>query len=179
MTQPDLIKLLTARFYENFADEVSARVRDADAVGELYALVTADDLPRNVRHPVAFRGAYVLERLFFDAPELFEPCVESFLNRDFAVCTDPSSRRHFGKIMAHLLRDRMPEPDALARIADAAADWAVDPRSKVAVRIWAVEVLKCCRDRVAWVEESWGDIVEAQNNDATPGISNRMRKSWK
>lgn len=55
----------------------------------------------------------------------------------------------------------------------------VDPGAKVAVKIWAVEVLKHCRRRVGWVQEVWDDLVETMAHDATPGIEVRMRKSWK
>lgn len=55
----------------------------------------------------------------------------------------------------------------------------VSPEAKVAVKVWAVEVLKRCRERVGWVAESWDDIVETVALDATPGIESRMRKSWK
>lgn len=46
---------------------------------------------------------------------------------------------------------------------------AVDPGTKVAVRIWAVEVLKHCRERVGWVAEAWDDLVETMAHGATPG----------
>ncbi|MFQ7386522.1 MAG: hypothetical protein ACLRM8_01335 [Alistipes sp.] len=65
------------------------------------------------------------------------------------------------------------------RIAETAAQWAADPGTKVAVRIWAVEVLKHCRERVGWVAEAWDDLVETMAHGATPGIECRMRKSWK
>ena len=81
--------------------------------------------------------------------------------------------------MADLLGRYVPEPGALERIAEAAAEWAVDPGSKVAVKVWAVEVLCRCRDRVGWVAESWDDIVEAVAADATPGLACRLRKSWR
>ena len=51
--------------------------------------------------------------------------------------------------------------------------------AKVAVKIWAVEVLKHCRRRVGWVQEVWDDIVETMAHDATPGIEVRMRKNWR
>ena len=47
-----------------------------------------------------------------------------------------------------------------------------------AVRVWAVEVLKQCRERVEWVAGAWDDLVEAQARGATPGIVSRMRRSW-
>ena len=98
---------------------------------------------------------------------------------DFAACANASAQRHFGKIMADLLGRYAPESGDLERIAETAAGWAVSPEAKVAVKVWAVEVLKRCRERVGWVAESWDDIVEAVALDATPGIESRMRKSWK
>lgn len=80
---------------------------------------------------------------------------------------------------ADLLGRFTPQVRDLERIAEAAARWAVDPGAKVAVKIWAVEVLKHCRQRVGWVQEVWDDLVETMAHDATPGIEVRMRKSWK
>ena len=161
MTEADLIRLLSERFHGNFADETARRVRDAGAVDLLYAVATAPhpELPGPVRQKVLFRGAYVLERIYFDAPEAFMPRAESFCRVDFAACANASAQRHFGKIMADLLGRYAPESGDLERIAET--------------------VLKRCRERVGWVAESWDDIVEAVALDATPGIESRMRKSWK
>ena len=181
MTREALIKLLSERFYGNFADETARLVRDADAVGLLYEVATSPhpELPKPVVQKVLFRGAYVLERSYFTVPERFMPRAAVFCRRDFPACADPSARRHFGKIMADLLGRYEPDAGVLGRIAETAADWAVDPGTKVAVKVWAVEVLKHCRERVGWVAESWDDIVETMALDATPGIESRMRKSWK
>ena len=105
MTEADLIRLLSERFHGNFADETARRVRDAGAVDLLYAVATAPhpELPGPVRQKVLFRGAYVLERIYFDAPEAFMPRAESFCRVDFAACANASAQRHFGKIMADLL----------------------------------------------------------------------------
>jgi len=181
MTEADLIRLLSERFHGNFADETARRVRDAGAVDLLYEVATAPhpELPGPVRQKVLFRGAYVLERIYFDAPEAFMPRAESFCRVDFAACANASAQRHFGKIMADLLGRYAPEPGDLERIAETAAGWAVSPEAKVAVKVWAVEVLKRCGERVGWVAELWDDIVETVALDATPGIESRMRKSWK
>ena len=181
MTEAELVKSLSERFYSDFADTVARRVRDAGAVGLLYEVVTSryEGLPRAVGHKVAFRGAYVLEKIYFAAPDAFMPFAGAFCDRDFPACTDRSAQRHFAKIMADLLGRYAPEPGDLERIAETAAGWAVSPEAKVAVKVWAVEVLKRCRERVGWVAELWDDIVETVALDATPGIESRMRKSWK
>lgn len=99
MTEADLVKLLSERFYGNFADETARRVHDAGAVDLLYGVATAPhpELPKPVRQKVLFRSAYVLERIWFGAPEAFMPHAEEFCRQDFAACANASARRHFGK----------------------------------------------------------------------------------
>lgn len=180
MTRPELIEALSGWFRADFADALADRVAAAGAFGLLYAVATAPlaTLPKALQHKVAFRGAYVLERLYFASPAYLEPYVDRFCRLDFPACSDPSARRHFGKIMAHLLRYHAPDADTLGRIAETAGAWAVDPASKVAVRIGAVEVLRGCRERVSWVAETWDDLMTMLAHDATPGIACRLRRSW-
>ena len=177
MTEEELIVLLSDRWPESSADGLACRVCDAEAVGVLYRLETfiSGEMPNSLRHRLLFRGAYVLERICFRNRAAFLPYVENFCRRAFSECTDPSARRPFGKIMADLLECIGPDAGTLACIAETAAD----PTAKVAVRIWAVEVLKHCRGRVAWVEEVWPDLLELQSAGATPGIVSRMRRSWR
>ena len=184
MTEEELIGALSDRWQEHFADGMARRVCAAEAVGALYRLAAGPDdrlgtLPKPVRHKIRFRAAYVLERICLTSWTAFLPFAEDFCRRAFPACTDPSARRHFGKIMVELLQRVHPDPEELERIAETAAGWAVEPGSKVAVRVWAMEVLKACRGRVGWVDESWEDLVEAQAAGASPGIGSRLRRSWR
>lgn len=181
MESNELIKLLTGPFLTDYAQTIAPLVRRAEDVALLYRTVVRPPAALSAagRHKVRFRGSYVLEKIYFDTPALFEPHAGPFCRQDFAACTDPSARRHFAKIMAHLLDRHMPPDDELERIAAAAAEWAVEPQSKVSVRVWAVEVLRACRGRVGWVEEVWEDLLETLAADATPGIDARMRRCWR
>lgn len=178
MTAAELIALLSEEFYENFADDVARRVRDADAVGLLYAAATSphEGLARPARHKVLFRSAYVLERIYFDNPAAFAPYAEAFCRSGFAACTDPGAQRHFTKIMADLLRTSPPGGEALDRIARCAAEWMLDPATKIAVRANALDVLSMCRERIEWVADSWEDLIESLARDASPGIASRLRR---
>ena len=65
-------------FGADTADRTARRVcaEDGDgAVGELYRLATQPDeeLPRPLRRRVLFRGAWVLERIYFGARDRFMP----------------------------------------------------------------------------------------------------------
>lgn len=178
MTRDELVRMLSERVGEDFAGEMARRVVAADAVATLYAVATdpAAVLPRPLREKVAFRSAYVLERLYFRWPERFMPHAERFCERDFAAASGMSARRCFGKIMADLLRRFRPSDDAAERIAEAAAEWLADPSSPVAVKVWAFEVLEHCRGRVAWVDGSWNDLLDLFARNATPGITCRLRR---
>lgn len=178
MTRDEVVRMLSGRAGENFAGEMARRVVEADAVAALYAVATdpAAVLPRPLREKVAFRSAYVLERLYFRWPERFMPHAERFCERDFAAASGMSARRCFGKIMADLLRRFRPSDEVVERIAEAAAEWLADPSSPVAVKVWAFEVLEHCRGRVAWVDESWSDLLDLFARNATPGITCRLRR---
>jgi len=181
MTREELIRLLTGDFGVHFADRTASAVLEADAVGLLYALAVEPcmELPAAVRRRVAFRSAWVLERIWFGSSERLGPFVDRFCRVDFHACSEPGARRCFGKIMADLLARFSPAPEILNAIAETAAGWAVDPAAKTAVRVWAVEILKACRTQVPWVADSWDDLVEVQARIPSPGISARLRNSWK
>ena len=80
MTEAELVKSLSERFYSDFADTVARRVRDAGAVELLYRVATSPyaNLPKPARHKVAFRSAYVLEKIYFAAPDAFMPFAGAF-----------------------------------------------------------------------------------------------------
>ena len=105
MTRGELAGLLMGPFGADTADRTARRVcaEDGDGVvGELYRLATQPDegLPRPLRRRVLFRGAWVLERIYFGARDRFMPHAGSFCRRDFAAASDPGRRRLFAKIMA-------------------------------------------------------------------------------
>lgn len=178
MTRDEVVRMLSERVGGDFAGEMARRVVAADAVATLYAVATdpAAILPRPLREKIAFRSAYVLERLYFRCPERFMPHAERFCERDFAAASGMGVRRCFGKVMADLLRRFRPSDEAAERIAEAAAEWLADPSSPVAVKVWAFEVLEHCRGRVAWVDGSWNDLLDLFARNATPGITCRLRR---
>lgn len=118
----------------------------------------------------------MLERIYFGDRSRWAPFVEAFCRRDFAAAEDASQRRHFAKIMADLLKRKALPPSELDPIAAAAAQWTVDPATPVAVKVWSLDILKRCRGRVAWVGESWDDLIGMLARDASPGMACRLRR---
>jgi len=181
MTQEELTALLTGPFCKHFADKAAARVLADGDLAMLYETSVAppESLSVVLRHRAVFRGAYVLERIYFSEPERFAPYVSRFCRTDFSACTDSGARRSFAKIMAHLLRTAVPDDATLERIAACAAQWTIDPKTKVAVRIWCVEILRLCRGRCSWIDDLWDDLLATLSHNASPAIAARMRNGWK
>lgn len=175
-----VIKLLTEKFYENFADEVAAKLScSPDYVEVLYELAAnPPKMDRSTEKVVMFRSAYVLNRICFDYPHLFEPYSERFFD-DFPHCRNESAKRHFGRIMAHLLKSHTPTASQAELIAESAAAWLANPKAKVAVKLWAMEVLIALRERVEWLDEMWDDIIAVAIKHPTPAIESRMRNKWR
>lgn len=181
MTREELVALLAERWSGGFADREAAQVRAVqthDAVAQLYALAAHPpaELPAARRHAVAWRAAYVLERIFFCDREAFDPVAADFCRAGFPSCTDPSVRRHFGKIMAHLLVGYDPGAEVLDAVAERAAEWTVDPKTRPAVRVWTLEVLRLCRGRVEWVDDVWDDLVATLAESPSPAVAVRLRR---
>lgn len=181
MTQEELTALLTGPFCAHFADKTAVRVLADGDFAKLYETTVAppESLSAALRHRAAFRGAYVLERIYFSGPDRFAPYVSRFCRTDFPACADPDARRSFAKIMAHLLRTVVPDDATLERIAACAAQWTIDPKTKVAARIWCVEILRRCRERCPWIDDLWDDLLATLSHDASPAIAARMRNGWK
>ncbi|WP_290535710.1 hypothetical protein [Alistipes sp.] len=178
MTREELIALLAERFEEDFAVTAARQVCAADAAARLYDLVVhpSPEWSREQRHRLLFRGSYVLERIYFDDCSRWVPFEEAFCRRDFAAAEDASQQRHFAKIMADLLKRKMLSAAELDPIAEAAAQWTTDPATPVAVKVWSLDILKRCRGRVAWVGESWDDLIGMLTRDASPGMVCRLRR---
>ena len=180
MTLEETIHILTDDFCEDFAADRARAAVGGGAVPHIYRLATGNvpaGLPAVKKEQVNFRAAYVLERIFFDHPECFTPYRERFFS-DFPATDNESAKRHFSKIMLHLLKKQKPEAETCEKIAEACAAWTADPKTRVGVKVWAVEILLALRDEVAWLDEALPDIMEPLGRDPSPGMQVRLRR-WK
>lgn len=178
MTRNDLTDMLTAHFYPDFANIMAQEVVSHCAVDLIYEFaVTGCELPKATRDKLIFRAAYTLEAIFFHHREKFNPYIDRFF-QDFTLCTNSSAKRHFTKIMAHLLTEQTPTATQCESIAERCAEWAVDDKLRVAPKIWAVEVLFLLRSEVTWIDETLPEIVELLKRESLPSLDCRIKR-WK
>ena len=134
---------------------------------------------RTEREKIAFRSAYLFETLYFK-----DKTILLFLKNDFAELlsevTNESVKRHFGKILTDVLKNNILifSENEYELLAETVASWAVAPHARVAVQIWAVEILLLLREKANISEEIIGYLLEILAQDSSPAMKCRLRR-WK
>ena len=200
MTKQEIISLLTADFYERFAEQSAGIITGSGSKEALFELleetvryscltkrcedVNSKDnylssISREDLRKTEFRAAYVIEYIYFSDIRQFEPFYGRFF-RIFPLVRNESVKRHFTKIMAHILnRDKYHATDAECEaVATACVDWIINKKVKVAVQIWAIECLFILQHRVEWVKEILEDILQNLSVNPSPAMIVRLRR-WR
>ncbi len=182
MNTEELIELLECRFYSDFAVQVSQVIIGANSVESLFCVANnnfsaiAPQTKAN-RAKVVFRAAYVLEYIYFNHHEHFEPYTKRFVEL-YPSCSNSSAHRHFTKMMAHLLQHHKLSLRHKESIANATAHWLCQKGTKVAVIVWAMAILKILRLEISWIDQQWSEIESIATSKDTPAIRVRKSKGW-
>lgn len=172
-----MIAILLGNFYNDFAAEAAKIVLEKGELDHLYQLATGSTPNRTKaeKEKIVFRAAYILEYIYFHDNSHFKPYRSHFLE-DYPKTTNESAKRHFTKIMRDLLQQEKPNRDSCHAIAEASASWILEPKTRVAVKIGAIEVLLLLKDEVEWIEEVLPEIIGTISREASPAIEVRLRK---
>jgi hypothetical protein len=131
------------------------------------------------RKQIAFRAAYLFETLYFRDKSNIQ-----FFKDDFAQLlsevTNESSKRHFGKILTDVLKNNLLffSNEEYEILAETIAIWAVAPQTRVAVQIWAVEILLLLRENANISEETICYLFEIFEKNCSPAMICRLKR-WK
>ena len=135
-------------------------------------------------HPdprAAFRASWALEWAYFHHKDEFTPYIPAFLD-NFCRADNGSVHRHYAKILFDMMKRGIVTLDEERgqQVAEKSFDLLIDPGTKVAVKVWAMEILLLLSVRLAWVEESLADVVRQQlAGEHSAGMANRGRKILK
>lgn len=171
MTEAELEQILSVRFEEGCADQWGDLLLEQD----LFEL--AMTLALRKKTVIPFRASYAMERAFLKAPERFEPYYERFL-LDFSVVKHPSVWRHYGKIMALLLKAKKLTltDEKVQQIAETAVIRLVDEAIPVGARVWSLDILYYLRKHVTWIDEELPTIIDDLKIAPTPAMVARLRR---
>lgn len=177
MTKEELVNLLGGDFYENFATIVAFEVLENgnfDDLIDLHLNYRSLPLSKSMSEKVAFRSSYVLERIYFIDNEAFMGFTDRFFE-NFVTVTNGSMMRHYVKICADLL-SRGIVPNNCEVVAKCCLDWVLDAKVRVAVKVWAIDVLILLQQRVDWVVDILPPVLETLSVDASPAIRCRIKR---
>jgi len=136
-------------------------------------------------HPdknIAFRAAWILENLFLQKPETYLEDLDYLISRVHDV-TNESCKRHYAKIVMHItnpkaplpIREKLKETD-LEPVAEQLFDWMIDPKVRIAVKVFAGDALFNLRERYPVIKEELAEQIRFLMRDGTAAIQSRGKK---
>jgi len=131
---------------------------------------------------IAFRTSWILENILLADPLRYEFELEYLLSR-FKDVKYPGPQRHYAKILMHLTDPGM-LPAIKAKLSaldlepavEQCFDWMIDPKVKIAVKVFASEALFNLRHRYPWVAEELENQIKFLMRNGSAAIQSRGKK---
>ena len=177
LTSDELIKELSATLEKKKVVKLTAILKK-----QQFALRDLIDITFYPDRDIAFRAAWILETLFLLKPESYLNDMDYLFSRIKDVQNE-SCKRHYAKMVAHITAPKAPlsiqhkikETD-LEPIVEQLFDWMIDPKVRIAVKVFASTALFNMRHRYPWIAEELKDQIQFLMRDGTPAIQSRGRK---
>jgi hypothetical protein len=131
---------------------------------------------------IAFRAAWILENVFLQQPARYEPDLGYLISRITDV-KYKSCQRHYAKIIMHITDKKAPadirqklEQLELEPTVEQCFDWMIDPKVKIAVKVFASEALFNLRHRYPWIAEELANQLQFLMRNGTAAIQSRGKR---
>lgn len=131
---------------------------------------------------IAFRAAWILENVFLKDPRKYETDLEYLISCVKDV-KNASCKRHYAKIIMHITDRKAPSVIRqkllqinLEQIVEQCFDWMIDPKVKVAVKVFASEALFNLSSQYPWIKEELANQIKFLMRNGTAAIQTRGRK---
>ncbi|MDR0795550.1 MAG: hypothetical protein LBE79_05760 [Tannerella sp.] len=177
MTSEQLIEECLKTCGHDFAKTRAERVVSTQSLPVLWGLIENCkqlNLPKADLEKLEFRSAYILEAVYLKDSQSFTPFLPRFFEI-FPSVTNGSMRRHFSKICFFAIKKGYSPPNVEA-IATACADWIIDLHTRVAVKVWALDILFEFSKTEKWLKELLPEIIESISKNPSQGMLVRLRR---
>jgi len=162
--------------------EISKTIEKIKVVKQQFALRDLIDVTFHTDKNIAFRAAWILENLFLQKPESYPDDMDYLISRIPDVKNE-SCKRHYAKIAMHLtnpktpllIREKLKEID-LEPVVEQLFDWMIDPKMRIAVKVFAAQALFNLRERYPLIKEELAEQIQFLMRDGTAAIQSRGRK---
>ena len=174
-SKEELYDMLSSEWEDGYAEKIRRFILEHGLIKE------AMDIALERGHPQPFRAAFVLEWGFFKNTKMFTPYYDRILS-DFNDIVSESVMRHYGKVIAKLVKKVRISDDQAGRIAETAVIRLINNDLKAGARIWSLDILYTLLLRVDWLREEMPGIIERLSDSPSPAMAARLRKypmkSW-
>ena len=177
LTADELIKEISTTMVKTKVVKLSIILKK-----QQFALPDLIDITFHPDKNIAFRAAWILENLFLKNPESYLNDMSYLFSRIKDV-KYPGCKRHYAKIVMHItdpktplsIQQKLDEID-LEPIVEQFFDWMIDPKVRIAVKVFASQALFNVRDRHPWITEELANQIEFLMRDGTAAIQSRGKK---
>jgi hypothetical protein len=176
-TKEQLIKQLKANATKGFIERLSVKLREQDF--DLNELI---DITFHTDKQIAFRASWLLDTTILYEPERYIQNLEYLVERIKDVSNE-SCKRQYSRIMMHLTAPNAPESIKLKLqtldlddVVEQFFDWIIDPKVKVAVKVFAADTLFNLSIRYNWVAEELANQVQFMMRNGSPAIQSKGSK---
>ena len=180
LSRDEIVKQLTASMGKTTVVALSKTLKKQNI-----AFRDVVDLTFHPDKQVAFRAAWLMDTMYFDDPLFYLNDID-YLLQQIPNITYPASKRHYSRITLNLTSPRSPKAilDKLANIdlepvVEHFFDWMIDPKVKVAVKVFVTEVLFNLRGRYPWVNEELASQIQYLMRDGTAAIQSMGKRVLK
>jgi hypothetical protein len=176
-TNDQLIKELSADPTKGFIERLAVTLRE-----QHFNIDQLTDLTFHPDTQVGFRAAWLLDTTILAEPERYINNLDYFVQRMGQV-TNASCKRHYTRIMMHLtapdalkaVKEKLASTD-LETVVEKCFDWIIDPKVKVAVKVFAADTLFNLCGRYDWIKEELTSQVQFMMRDGGAAIQSRGKK---
>ncbi|MEO8885374.1 MAG: hypothetical protein ABI367_04870 [Mucilaginibacter sp.] len=176
----DIVKQLTTSLGKTTVDELSKKLK-----AQNFPFREVVDLTFHPNKQVAFRMAWLMDTLYFDDPMFYLDDID-YLLQQVPNIKYPASKRHYSRITLNLTSPRSPKAiqDKLAtidmeQVVEHFFDWMIDPKVKVAVKVFAAEVLFNLRERYPWISEELTNQLQYLMRNGSAGMQSAGKRLLK
>ncbi|WP_162996343.1 hypothetical protein [Mucilaginibacter celer] len=135
--------------------------------------------------PLAFRAAWLLENMFLKDADVFTDNLDYLILR-FPEVTNPGCQRHYAKILMHATEEKDTSPVKqklnsldLEPVVEQLFDWMINPKVKIAVKVFAGWALLNLRQRYPWITDELPAQLQFLMRNGTAAIQTAGRKMMK
>ncbi len=177
ITRDELIKQISSTLGKTKVLELSRILKE-----QKFSLHDLIDLTFYTDRDIAFRAAWILETVFLKDPTRYEIELGYLISRIQDV-RYASCQRHYAKILMHITASKAPlvirqnlQQLDLKPAVEQCFDWLIDPKVKIAVKVFASEALFNIRHLYPWIEEELANQIKFLMKNGSAAIQSRGRK---